>query len=187
MIYYSRLDFPMPFAFSGENFIIFTWRIGLKMGPNGEQTLKYIECPKIYRKAPKEKSIFLAGGITGCPDWQETIVDYLSVADVVLLNPRRKSIDLTNREFEEQQISWEFQHMKRATAILFWFCAETLCPITLFEYGKWIGANKRLFLGHHPNYSRRRDLHMQTALVRKRQKIHNNLANLAFEVKTWAC
>jgi len=30
--------------------------------------MKYVQAPNKY--SGKEKSIFLAGGITGCPDWQ---------------------------------------------------------------------------------------------------------------------
>jgi hypothetical protein len=130
--------------------------------------VKYVECPNDYRKAPGEKSLFPAGGITTCPDWQALMVDLLTTTDLALLNPRRKAFDVNNATVEEQQIRWEFQHMNRATAVLFWFCAETVCPT------------------HHAAYQRRKDLHIQTKLVRKRQKIHDSLEALAAEVKAWA-
>jgi hypothetical protein len=148
--------------------------------------MKYIECPVIYRQAPGEKSLFLAGGITGCPDWQVTMVNLLQNSELALLNPRRKNFDVMDPNIDEQQIRWEFEHLNLATAILFWFCAETLCPIALFEYGKWIGTSKRLFVGHDPGYQRSKDIGIQTELTRNGQRIHDSLDSLAEEVKNWA-
>jgi hypothetical protein len=34
-------------------------------------------------------AVFLAGGITGCPDWQAELVRMLADVPVALLNPRR--------------------------------------------------------------------------------------------------
>ena len=33
------------------------------------------------------------------------------------------------------QINWEYLALRKASYISFWFAAETLAPITLFEYG----------------------------------------------------
>jgi hypothetical protein len=147
--------------------------------------MKYVECPGVYRRNAREKSLFLGGGITSCPQWQPIMVGLLSDTDLAVLNPRRQQFDVTDPAVEEEQIIWEFRHMERATAILFWFCAETLCPITLFEYGKWVTQDKPLFVGHHPEYRRRNDLRIQTRLVRRRQKVHDSLEAMAEEVKKW--
>lgn len=147
--------------------------------------MKYIECPQVYR-AGKQPSLFLGGGITSCPQWQDVMVDLLKELPLVVLNPRRASFDVNNRSMEVAQITWEHRHMQRATAILFWFPCETLCPITLYELGKWVGTEKRLFIGHHPDYQRRRDLRIQVELVRgKKQKIHDSLERLAKEIRRW--
>jgi hypothetical protein len=148
--------------------------------------MKYIECPRRYRRRKSDLTIFLGGGITSCPVWQTIMVDLLKDTDVTILNPRREHFDLAEPGIAFKQIKWEFDHMKIASAILFWFCAETLCPITLFEYGKWIAQNKPLFVGCHPEYQRKNDLLIQTRLVRKRQKIRFKLEDLAQEVRNWA-
>ncbi len=148
--------------------------------------MMYIECPTIYRRNPRRKSLFLGGGITSCPPWQPMMVDMLRDTDLIILNPRRAHFDVTDSSVELEQITWEFQHLKKASAIMFWFCAETLCPITLFEYGKWVGRDKPLFVGHHPDYKRRTDLRIQTALVSRRQKIHDSLEKVAADIKKWA-
>ncbi len=147
--------------------------------------MKYIECPKVYRRG-NNVSLFLGGGITSCPQWQPEMVELLKDTNLHLLNPRRAEFDVTNPKIELEQITWEFNHMHRASAILFWFPCETLCPITLFEYGKWITQHKPLFIGCHPDYKRKRDLQIQTKLQRKRQKVHESLESLAKEVIIWA-
>ncbi|MGE3809463.1 MAG: hypothetical protein AB7K24_32770 [Gemmataceae bacterium] len=76
--------------------------------------------------------------------------------------------------------------MVKADAIMFWFPCETLCPITLFELGKWVATDKKLFIGHHPEYQRKNDIRIQVGLVRgKRQKIHDSLEGVAGEIKRW--
>ncbi len=148
--------------------------------------MRYIECPELYRRKRKEKGLFLAGGITNCPQWQLVVVDLLKNTDLTVLNPRRAHFDVADSDIERKQIQWEFAHLEKATGIVFWFCAETLCPITLFEYGKWLVQDKPLFVGHHPGYERKNDLRIQTRLVRKRQKIHESLEGMAQEIISWA-
>ena len=51
--------------------------------------MRYIEAPTVYTGPERERSVFLAGGITGCPDWQSWMVTRLRPASLALLNPRR--------------------------------------------------------------------------------------------------
>ena len=111
-------------------------------------------------------SIFLAGGITGCSDWQTQIVELLKDENVILLNPRRKNFPIDDPKASYEQIFWEYNHLRRATAISFWFPKETLCPITLLELGKWIVSKKPLFIGIDKEYKRLKDVKLQTALER---------------------
>ncbi len=39
-------------------------------------------------------SLFLAGGITGCPDWQRQLRDKLADTPLTLLNPRRANFPI---------------------------------------------------------------------------------------------
>jgi len=114
------------------------------------------------------KSIFLAGGITNCPDWQGPVANRINeLTNLVIFNPRRNGWDM-NADLEEsrKQILWEDMHLKLSDIILFWFPEETLCPITLLELGKYLMSDARLIVGTHPNYQRRFDVEVQTSLVR---------------------
>jgi len=133
------------------------------------------------------KSIFLGGGITNCPDWQRDMVKMLSVADLILLNPRRDDFDTSDLSMSENQIKWEFDHLRIADSILLWFTCETLCPITLYELGYWAGQDKKIFVGCHPDYARKFDVEMQLSLLggRKRVKIADSLEELSDQVKKY--
>ena len=131
--------------------------------------MKYIECPEVYEnkiKLKDEKSLFLAGGISGCSDWQAKFVAMLNEENIVLLNPRRKHFDVNKKENEKEQITWEYNHLAKASAVSFWFPSETVCPITLYELGKQSADKKPIFIGVDPNYSRKRDVEIQIKLAR---------------------
>lgn len=156
----------------------------------------YIEALNEYSPVRGETSLFLAGGITGCNDWQNDAVEWLhyKAPNLVLLNPRRENFPIDDPSAAEEQIKWEHRHLRHTTAILFWFPEETLCPITLFEYGKWLGAinfnnlqviRKKLFVGCSYNYQRRSDVIIQTSLERPNQIVHNTLYNVLKEVERW--
>ena len=57
--------------------------------------MKYIEAPEKYEPTPNEKSIFIAGGISGTKKWQPELVEMLKNQNIVILNPRRKYYNCT--------------------------------------------------------------------------------------------
>jgi hypothetical protein len=142
--------------------------------------MKYIEASNTYNGP--EKSLFLAGGISGCPDWQADVVRMLAETNLVLLNPRRKDFPMDDPSQADFQIKWEHAHLRKASAVLFWFPCETLCPITLYELGAWSMTEKPLFVGIHPNYARRQDVEVQTQLARPEIGIAYSLQELAGQV-----
>lgn len=145
--------------------------------------MKYIECPQIYEG--RERSLFLAGGISNCPIWQPDLTKLLENTDLTILNPRRKHFSTNNPNIEEEQIKWECCHLRKASAVSFWFPKETLCPITLYELGKQSVLEKPLFISVHPEYARRRDVEIQTRLIRPEIKIVYSLPDLAEQIKLW--
>lgn len=147
--------------------------------------MKYIECPEIYEDIGNERSLFIAGGITNCSDWQSELVEKLKDENLIILNPRRKHFPINDPNVEIEQIKWEYEHLKKASAISFWFAPETLCPITLYELGKQSILSKNLFIGVHPNYARKLDVEIQTKLIRPEIKIVYSLHNLADQIKAW--
>lgn len=142
--------------------------------------MRYIEAPDSYDGSGK--SIFLAGGITGCIDWQAEMAGKLSQSALTLLNPRRVNFPIDDPSAAQAQIKWEHEHLRKASAILFWFPCETLCPITLYELGAWSMAAKPLFVGMHPEYQRRQDVEIQTGFARPDVKIVYSIEALAGQV-----
>ena len=98
--------------------------------------------------APGTPSIFLAGGISQCPDWQQaciqgiqTIVDAtlgVTLGDYIIYNPRRDFFPIDNPTASEAQIKWEFEKLHAAGCIAFWFTPPTQNPIVFYEYGYWL-------------------------------------------------
>ncbi|HOX53419.1 MAG TPA: nucleoside 2-deoxyribosyltransferase domain-containing protein [Fibrobacteria bacterium] len=146
--------------------------------------MKHIICPE--RHEGSESTLFLAGGISGCPNWHDRLVELLSSTDLTLLNPRRKNFPIDDPSASRFQIQWEHEHLHRAQAISFWFPRETLCPITLYELGVWTTSEKPLFIGMHPDYSRRIDVEIQTSLVRPNLVPAYSLEDLAGQILAWA-
>jgi len=143
----------------------------------------YIESPTRYQPLAGEKALFLAGGITGCPDWQREMRQALGGTDWIALNPRRADFPIHDPNAALEQIAWEYEHLRKATAILFWFPCETICPIVLYELGAWSMTDKPLFVGVHPDYSRRRDVEIQTGLARSDVNVVYSLEELAAVVR----
>lgn len=132
------------------------------------------------------RSLFLAGGITGASDWQSEMVALLNATNLLLLNPRRDDYPENDPDAERVQVRWEHDHLQIADAVLFWFVAETLCPITLFELGTCIERGQTIFVGMDPNYARKNNVLIQLELARPEVEVVFSLQNLAVQVKAWA-
>lgn len=145
----------------------------------------YFEAPDTYFGWFKNK-VFLAGGITGCPDWQQELTKSLSDTDLVLFNPRRQDFPINDPSAAEAQIKWEFNHLRIADAIAFWFPSQTLCPIALYELGTWSNSPKPLFIGVHSDYQRLKDVVYQTRLIRPDVRVVQSLKDLAKQIIDWA-
>lgn len=145
--------------------------------------MEYIEAPTVYKG--NKRSLFLAGGITNCPDWQSELTDLLKDKNITLLNPRRANFPIHDPNAAEEQIAWEYKHLRKADAISFWFPKETICPIVLYELGAWSMTEKPIFVGVHPDYPRRQDVEIQTGLVKPELKIVYTLTDLSAQIKEW--
>lgn len=130
-----------------------------------------------------DKTVFLAGGITGCPDWQAELIDKLAGLAVTLYNPRRPNFPIHDPGASQAQVKWEYERLVRADIVSFWFCAETLCPIVLFELGASMERPKRVVVGMDPKYPRRQDVEIQVGLRRPGTIIVYSLDELAARVQ----
>lgn len=143
--------------------------------------MKLVKCPEVYRGSPNECSLFLGGGITGCPPWRNIVIDGLKDSDLVLIDPVRDNFDVNDKNLEKDQITWEFEHLFISDMKMFWFGEETLCPITLFELGRHI-YSQRLFVGCHPNYKRKNDVIIQLGLHRPDLQVRFSLEEIVEDI-----
>lgn len=130
------------------------------------RSLRYVEAPAPYDDT--SPSIFLGGGITGCPDWQLRAVLQLDAvgSPAVVLNPRRHHFPAHRPDAMREQVTWEYEHLRAADVILFWFCAQAVQPIALYELGAHAARGTRLAVGAHPGYPRRLDVLEQLRVAR---------------------
>ena len=124
--------------------------------------------------------IFMAGGITGCANWQDDVLEMFknSRLPFTFINPRRRDFDVNDPRFSEEQIIWEYRYLEQSDFIFFWFPAEGACMITLFELGWALGANKEVRIGCHPDYVRAFDVHHQVKLRRPDLRIYDDVFEL---------
>ena len=144
--------------------------------------MEYVECPQNWVELPGQRAVFLAGGITECPDWQKEMVRRLQMTDYVVLNPRRDHFPIGDANAAEFQVRWEFEHLRKADMISFWFCKEAIQPIALYELGAWSMTDKPIVVGVEPGYARALDVQIQTALIRPAVHIFSTLEDLAKEI-----
>lgn len=150
--------------------------------------MEYVEAPADFVGAPRP-AVFLAGGITGCPGWQEEVTAALADLPGTVLNPRRVKWPDDPAEIEAQ-IRWEHRHLRAADAVLFWFPAETLCPIALYELGALaVYRDERgprpLFAGTHPQYQRRLDVTVQLKLARPEVAVRERVEEVVADLRGW--
>jgi len=138
----------------------------------------YVESPDTIEMGNRV-SIFLAGGITNCPDWQAAIVDKIKHLELVIFNPRRKNFPIHDPTAAFAQIKWEHDHFRKSSMISFWFSKETMCPIVLYELGAWTMTDIPIVIGMDPAYQRRQDVEIQKKLERPDIKIVYSLGDLA--------
>jgi hypothetical protein len=140
----------------------------------------YIEAPN--KTEVSKKSIFLAGGITGCVDWQKELVEKLKDLDIIIYNPRRADFDVSDPSASKKQIEWEHEMLGKSDAISFWFCKGAIQPITLYELGAHTKTNKPLLVGVDKGYERKKDVEIQTKLERPIIKIVHSLEELSEQI-----
>jgi hypothetical protein len=132
----------------------------------------------------QSKKVFLAGGITNCPDWQSELIEKIKYYDnAVIYNPRRKNFPMDNPNASEEQIAWEYEHLRDADMIIFWFAKGSLNPIVLYELGRWgNSSNKKIVVGGDPEYERRKDVSIQTLLSRPDTTFVSTIDEMADEI-----
>jgi len=129
-----------------------------------------IEAPNEVYSLENDRNIriFLAGGISNCPDWQSEVLENLKDEDgLTIYNPRRTNFPMDDPKAAEEQITWEYEHLRDADVIAFWFSKGSLNPIVLYELGRWGNSSDiPIVVGIDPGYERTQDVEIQTMLSR---------------------
>lgn len=148
--------------------------------------MRYVEAPTYYTPPPRQPTVFLAGGITGTPNWQAEAVHLLSGAPLVVFNPRQAAFDIANPSGAHDQIAWEVAHLRMADVTLFWFPAcdpvVTVQPIALFELGMALGRGRRIAVGAAPDYPRQLDVQEQCRHARPGLTVRDSLRDVVTDV-----
>jgi hypothetical protein len=122
-------------------------------------------------------SIFLAGGISDCPDWQDDTTrllrQHFSEEKLTIYNPRKSTVkDHSCNEDERRfkQIQWEYDNLNTCDICVFYFLEKSPCPISLYELGrmnerKTLLGKPDLYIVVDENYDHRNDVIMQTQIA----------------------
>lgn len=151
--------------------------------------LEIIEAPNTLKEDNNKIKLFLAGGITNCPNWQLDIINMLKdqtsyIQDnIIVFNPRRENFPIHDLTAAKDQITWEYKRLKESDIIVFWFSRGSLNPIVLYEYGKY-GTSQptEIVVGIDDEYERKQDVEIQTKLARPTQKICYGLDDFSNEI-----
>jgi hypothetical protein len=138
--------------------------------------LIYVEAPNRYSNGPEmsHPMVFLAGGITNCPDWQQDvrkILGDLDLPEFYLVNPRRDNFPIHDPNAALEQITWEFHALNQSNIFSMWFSnAESDQPICMYELGRHLvrfgdGMIDYVCIGVEPGYRRSQDVAIQTQLA----------------------
>ena len=140
--------------------------------------MKVITAIEDYIPKKDDITVFLAGGISDCDNWQQKVIDYLNNEDhtehLVLFNPRRDNFPINDPSASQKQIEWEFYKIQSADIFSMYFCeSKSNQPICLYELGRNIPVfiNKynnwydRILITCESNYSRKNDVVIQTYLA----------------------
>lgn len=134
--------------------------------------------------------VFMCGGITNCPDWQQDFVKLMEPQSRgTLFNPRRADFPIGDPNAAKEQITWEFNALNGAHMYIFWFSDATIQPIVLFELGARLAERRKdrysgrvastILIGIEEGYTREQDVRIQTELVDPAIPIVRTLEELA--------
>lgn len=136
-----------------------------------------ITAPSI--EIPTFKSVFLAGGITNCKEWQKAVIEELKFEDISFFNPRQEHFDVSDKDASYKQIVWEFERLEKMDIFSMYFCNDNSDqPICMYELGRNIVCiqnrfpndwEKRIVISVEDGYKRKADVIIQTALATYKQ------------------
>lgn len=159
-----------------------------KFTENKTSLIKVITAPELVTDNIYEKNttIFLSGCINNCPNWQAKLIDELNDhQNITLLNPRRDNFPIDDPNASIEQITWEFEGMKKSGIIVFWFSKENSNPMSLYQLGMHGNSgDKIIVIGCDPEYSKISDIEIQTKLARPDIKVNMTWESFIDAIRT---
>lgn len=150
--------------------------------------MKVITAVENYDLQPDEISVFLAGGITNCPDWQSDIIkrlDKYNLDRLVIFNPRRENFPIGVKSESFRQVEWEFKYLEKCDIFSMYFCSGTSDqPICMYELGRYIARMQskypvswkdRVIVSVEKGYKREDDVYIQSFLACGSSIINRNI------------
>lgn len=126
---------------------------------------------------PIYTSVFLAGGITNCKEWQKEVIEELDNEYISIFNPRQEYFDISDKNASYKQILWEFERLEQMDIFSMYFCNDNSDqPICMYELGRNIVRmqnrfpsdwEKRIVISIEDGYKRTQDVLIQTHLCTK--------------------
>ena len=102
--------------------------------------MRVVTYPEKYDRKEGDITVFLAGGISDCPNWQVDVINYLKthterryLDNLVILNPRGDESQILS--FDEKQI-WDFDNLNEADIVSFYFCKDVTQSTSMYELGR---------------------------------------------------
>ena len=148
--------------------------------------MKVITAPEYYEQHDKDISVFLAGGITNCHDWQSKVVKDLNVnnlSSLIVFNPRRKNFPIEDKSAAYSQIKWEYKMLEKCDIFSMYFSSgDSDQPICMYELGRNIlrmqmrfpsDWEDRIIISVEDGYRRIQDVLIQTGLATQDQVFVN--------------
>lgn len=133
---------------------------------------------------PIYTSVFLAGGISNCKEWQKDVIDCMDKISVSLFNPRQEHFDVSDKSASEKQITWEFERLEQMDIFSMYFCNDDSDqPICMYELGRNIVRmqnrfpsdwQRRIIISVERGYRRAKDVIIQTRLCAPNLSVDEN-------------
>lgn len=150
-----------------------------------------ITAPHLYIPKHDDVTVFLAGGITGCRDWQKETIEHLRKfvgrddTQVVVYNPRQENFDINNPTATIDQITWEYQYLNQVDIFSMYFVGgNQIQPICMYELGRYIKPyNDQQVVSVEMDYIRKYDVITQIDLTTKGMTTVNATATPYYHAK----
>lgn len=132
-----------------------------------------ITAPHLYIPRHDEITVFLAGGITGCRNWQKETIEHLyrfvgrDDNRVVVYNPRQENFDISDPSAAADQITWEYQYLNQVDIFSMYFVGgDQIQPICMYELGRYTKPyGDTQVISVETDYIRKNDVIIQVALA----------------------